>query len=515
MKKGIKAILTAVAVAAALCGCTKALSPNETNQEENKTLQESKILKTAESFALQTLNPHMDYQGWYTSIYGVTESLFVMNDQSDIAPLLAEKVDQDGSVWTIHLKDEAAFSNGKTLTAEMVIRNLKQAGETNSRFSYLTDYKMEPADDKTIIIDTGDIYPTLLNDLASPELAMVDLDASKDFSSELVATGPFVVSSFIPGGTVEVVKNDQYWNGEVALDGAVFYYMPEPDTAFLAMQNGEIDSYTSVPADAAEWFQTDKDTYKLATVPATRLQFYILNQNRLNETVRKAINLIVDREEIETYLNGSVTKTEGPFGPSTEYGKVTGHQTDEAGAKALLEEAGYKTNSEGYYEKDGEVLTLKIAYYASRSLDTVSQLVQEQLRKNGIKGVLVCEEDPDGTYIATGDFDIAFYCMIADKAGDPYYFISCTLSDGAPYNCGGFKNQTVQSNIEQLKTETVKQKRAELANEIIQTAIDEDAFGYVALFNKTTVMRKGITNVSETCPFDFYFLNANTDMSEP
>lgn len=506
MNKKIFIILLAVSIMAVtvFTGCEK-------RSEEPKTA--SKILRTSESFVLETLNPHLDYQGWYTSIYGLTEALFVMNDQSAVEPLLAESAQSDGNTWTIKIKERAAFSNGDPVTSDMVIRNLQKAGELNSRFAYLTDYDYKKIDDKTFSITTDNVYPTLINDLASPELAIVDLDKSGEMSTDLIATGPFVVSSFEPGGTIKVTRNEHYWNGEVKLDGAVFYYMPEADTSLLAMQNGEIDSYTSVTKDAAEIYKKDTDTYEMVTIPATRLQFYILNENRLDDAVRKAINLTVDSHTIEKYLNGTVSSTKGPFHSSAPYGNVKKDEIDPKAAKQLLEKDGYVCNSDGYYEKDGKVLQLNIAYYAARSLDTLAALIQEQLKAIGIKSTLTCEENPDGTYIATGDFDIALYCMIADKAGDPYYFISCTLAEDAPYNCGGFSSADVQSMIEELKTETDTKKRAELANQIIQTAIDEDAFGYIALFNKITVMQHGVKNVAEHCPFDFYFLNAHTDMN--
>ncbi|WP_027398550.1 ABC transporter substrate-binding protein [Anaerovorax odorimutans] len=505
MKKSLIAILAMfLVIVTAFSGCGN-------NTDNSKELNE-KILKTSESFVLETLNPHLDYQGWYTSIYGLTEALFVMNDKSSIEPLLAESAESDGNIWTIKIKKDISFSNGNKITSDIVIRNLQDTGKINSRFAYLTECIYEKIDDNTFTITTDDIYPTLLNDLASPELAIVDLDNSGDMSTELVATGPFVVSSFEPGGTIKVVKNENYWNGEVKLDGAEFYYMPEPDTSLMAMQNGEIDSYASVTADAAEIYAKAPDTYKLVTIPATRLQFYILNENRIDSSIRKAINLTIDSKAIEKYLNGTVSSTVGPFSSTTAYGKVTKDAIDTKAAKALLEKDGYVLNTDGYYEKDGKILTLNLAYYAARSLDTLATLMQEQLKDIGIKVALTCEEDPDGTYIATGDFDIALYCMIADKACDPYYFVSCTLAEGAPYNCGGFSNSETQTLIDKLKVETNSDKRAELANQIVQIAIDEDAFGYVALFNKTTVMKTGITNVSENCPFDFYFLNANTDM---
>lgn len=66
---------------------------------------------------------------------------------------------------------------------------------------------MTAVDEKTLTITTPEVYPTLLNDLASPELAILDLDASADLDTAPVATGPFVIKSFQPEGTVEVSRN--------------------------------------------------------------------------------------------------------------------------------------------------------------------------------------------------------------------------------------------------------------------------------------------------------------------
>ena len=181
-------------------------------------------------------------------------------------------------------------------------------------------------------------------------------------------------------------------------------------------------------------------------------------------------------------------------------------------AKELLEADGYKLGADGIYEKDGEKLSIDIAYYAARSLDTLALLIQEQLAAIGVDSTLSVYEDPDSTYIATGDFDLALYCSIADKSGDPLYFIDSTLSDGGYYDCGGFDDDHCQELIDQLRYEIDPAKRADLANEIVQIAIDDNAYGYVGLFNHTTVLRNGVSGFAENLPFDFYGVSAETDI---
>lgn len=532
MKKRLLTLMITAVLALSAVACTTTGSGTETVTEEAEATEAAentgdegqeavvtdegsgessdKILRAATSFAYASIDVHKEYYGWYTSIYGVSEALFKMDENMNAVPLLAEDATCDGSVWTITLKDGVAFSNGNPLTADMVVRNLQRLAEVNERFAYLADFEMTAVDDKTLTIDTGDVYPTLRNDLASPEFGMMDLDNTTDFDNDPICTGPFVISKFKPEGDVEVVRNENYWGGEVKLAGAVFYYMQEDDPKLIAMQSGEIDCYNSVSSAALAVYEQEPDKYNVVSIPGARLQFYILNENNLDDSVREAINLTVDKNKIAEYLSGTVSAAVGPFNPSAAYGQVTVPAVDVAKAKEVLEADGYTLGDDGIYEKDGEKLCISIKYYAARSLDTIALLIQEQLREVGIDSELGVEEDPDATYLATSDFDLALYCMIADKGGDPLYFIESTLMDGAFLNCGGFEDAHCEELIYSLKFETDPAKRADLANEIVQIAIDDNAFGYVGLFNSTTVLRPGVTGFAENIPFDFYGIDANT-----
>ena len=130
---------------------------------------------------------------------------------------------------------------------------------------------------------------------------------------------------------------------------------------------------------------------------------------------------------------------------------------------------------------------------------------------SGIDSTLTVQEDPDSTYVATGDFDIALYCMIADKAGDPYYCIDALFRQDSRWAVAGFRSDSCEQNINALQYETDVTRRAELANAIVQEVIDDDAFGFVGLFNKTTVTAPGVKGIAENCPFDFYGVSADTD----
>ena len=105
-----------------------------------------KILRIAANFAYPSLDAHKECYGWYTSNYGITETLFRIDENSAIQPLLAEKAEasEDGLTWTVTLKDGVRFSNGSAVTAEMAVRNLRRTAEVNSRFAYLRNTTWPP-----------------------------------------------------------------------------------------------------------------------------------------------------------------------------------------------------------------------------------------------------------------------------------------------------------------------------------------------------------------------------------
>ncbi len=504
----VLAVLMALSMVLVLAACGG--SGDNSSDDAGNT----KFLNLGTSFAYPSLDAHKEYYGWYTSIYGVTETLFKLGDDMSVQPCLAESYKADGNSWVITLKDGIKFSNGNPVTAPMVIKNIQRLASLNERFSYFAEYTYTYTDDKTFTIYCPEVYPILPNDLASPEFAIMDLDSITDFDKAIIGTGPFTVKEFIPEGDVTLEKNANYWGGEVKLDGVKFFYMQEDEPKLMAMQSGEIQGYDSVTADAYEIFKKDPDKYALTDVPGTRLQFYFLNKNTLSDNVRAAINGTVDKQAIADYLKGTVSATDGPFNSAAAYGKVNGAQKiDTAAAKALIEKDGYTLNASGIYEKDGKPLQINICYYAARSLDTLATLIQSQLKAIGIDSKLTVEEDPDATYIANKDFDLALYCMIADKSGDPYYFIDSCLRQGAYYDITGFKNDECEALINQLEHETDVAKRAELANKIVQMSIDDNVMGYVGLFNKITVLQPGITGYANNNPFDFYAVSAETDIA--
>lgn len=482
----------------------------------NATAAQSKTVRIGDLFAntYTSLDPQKGSFGWFTSTLGLSETLFRIDDSYAVFPWLAESASVEGSTWTITLRDNVVFSDGSKLTADIAVRCIERAHKVNEKARLLKDATLAVVDDKTFTITTTKFVPTVLNELCNVYMAMINLDASKDIDNSPVCTGPFMADKFEPGVVATLVRNENYWGGKVNLDGVEGIYVADADTLSLAFQNGEIDAYIGPTTNDLEIFSADPDKYTVVATPASRLYYYYLNMERLPaKELRAAINMAIDPSAVCTLLAGLASPTVGAYGPDTAYGKVSKHGYDPAGAKKLIEKLGYTLDADGYYVKDGKEIELDIAFYAARSIDKIVLLMQEQLKAVGIKATLNVSEDPDGTYMTTGEFDIGVYCMIANPSADPYYFMERVVG-GGKYTSGKYNNARAKDLLEQLFTEPVAAQRAKLAVDIQQQIIDDEAMGFLAILNKTTVMRAGIVNCREKNPISFYFLNADTDITD-
>lgn len=518
MKKRLVAVVLCLAmvfITLTGCGNSNAATSGATATATATAATTGGTLNTVEGFPYSTLDPHKDYNSWHSQKYGLTESLFRLTDDMQVEPWLAKSLDITDNVATLTLKDGVCFSNGTPLTADMVKRNLERLAENNKRFKYIKDFKMEAKDDKTLAITMTNVLTTLKNEMANPEVCMVDLDATTDIDNNVISTGPFVVDTFVPEGDITLKRNDKYWGGPVNLDSVKFFSMRDAQSKLMAMQNGEIDAYDSLSATDIEIFKGDPAQYQLSTVPSQARTYMFLNPAKIPESVRKAILLVLDRESITAFMGGTLTPAYGVFSDDAAYGKAQVLKMDAAKAKEILEADGYTLNSSQIYEKNGvPIAPIGLYCYAARNIDAMAVLIQEQLTKFGIPTEVKLVEDPDGTYMTDKNYDICFYRMTTDKTADPMTFIDGVIKTGSYQDIAGYGNEASDKEIETLRYIADPVKRAELANKIVQDYFDANVFCPLVIYNRNIVMRTGVTNFSENNPYEFYVVNANTTAAQ-
>ena len=482
----------------------------------NKTEEPSKEkhLVWGETQAVTSLDPSIDWQGWFTVRYAITETLFKLDKELVPTPWLAESYENvDENTWKIIIKDNIKFSNGNLLTSDMVAENLKKIGNVNKRATVFADATYEVSGNM-ITIRTAQPYPTLINDLCDPYASIVDLDATEDFDKAPIGTGPYMVTNMVEKTTIDLAANENYWDKKPNIQTVQVKFVTDTDTLSMALQSGEVDVAMNLTSDSKAVFEAD-EAYKIEEISTSRAYFMYYNLDTINDmAIRKAISMSIDKEQMKEFLfEGSITPAVGAFPMDTAYGgknlKKTTYDIEEA--KKVLDEAGYKdSNGDGILEKNDKPLNLRIVTYKRLKNDAIATELQSKLKEIGISAEVTVHDNSD--FFKVGEFDIGIYSIVTTPVGDPQAFLSTTFASDGITNFGHYKNAEVDELLASLIREFDSSKRAEIALDIQQKAMDEYVFDNIGFVNMAMYMKSNITGLAPH-PSDYYQMNATMDIN--
>ena len=207
-----------------------------------------------------------------------------------------------------------------------------------------------------------------------------------------------------------------------------------------------------------------------------------------------------------------MTATDGPFTNDSEYALPSSNVTSysEAEAKQILESAGYvDTDGDGYVEKDGQNISLTIAYYKRLSQEAIATELQSALKKIGIQSELQLHE---GTkYLANKDYDLGFYSMVTMPTGDPAYYLNALLSEGGTVNYSGYDNHAMQVLLKQLNDSYDTKQRKEIVKQIEEMLLASYSITYIGFNNLIFATRKELKNFTPHVT-DYYQITVDLEL---
>ena len=348
-------------------------------------------------------------------------------------------VDPENKKATIKIKDGMKWSDGQPIVADDVIYPYEVIGNkdyTGVRYSDesakivgMEEYKagkastisgIKKVDDKTVEISFKEIGQGIFtggNGLliyAMPkhylkDVPIKDLEKSEKVRTKVVVAGPYTISSIVPGESIELKANPNYFRGKPKTE-KVTVQVVNSQTITAAMKSGKYDIVFSIPT---ELYKIYKDFDNIETLGRQELYYSYLGfkmgkydkakgENVVNPNakmadlkLRQALAYGLDiNQMVKAFYDGLREKATSSVPPV--FGKyypkdLAGFPYDPEKAKKLLDEAGYKdVNGDGYREdKNGKPFEIKIA--AMSGGDIAEPLVQfyiQQWKEIGIKGVL-------------------------------------------------------------------------------------------------------------------------------
>lgn len=484
-------------------------------QTANKETDE--IVIGSPSFA-NTLETTEQYFSWTVSRYGVGETLTKFDEKGELVPLLATSWQrgEDGKSWSFKIREGVKFSDGTPMTAESVKDSLERTFNLNQRAATFFVPKNISVDGDTLTIETEKPVTTLPGCLADPLFIIVNTqaDTSKFAMEGPICTGPYVVEKFNPTEFCTVVRNENYWGGEVPFKRVTFKYLNDQAVRSLALQTGEIQiAYSLKPENLVDF--EDSNKYNIQSIKSLRGTFAFMNEKGVlkDKTLRQAINRALDKDVYtKVLLGGAATPGKAPVPPTLNFGfdeLVDENSYNPESAKEILAKAGYKDiDGDGYLETpDGKKLELNFVIYTSREeLKVYAQAAQLSLKDIGIKVKLTTVSyETVLKYRDAGNFDLLIWNVLVANSGDPENYLRENWYSTSPTNQTGYNNPQVDKLLDELASEFDVAKRRELIIEIQQLIMNDTPaifFGYENAYLISSAKLKNVVMY----PMDYYWL---------
>jgi peptide/nickel transport system substrate-binding protein len=219
----------------------------------------------------------------------------------------------------------------------------------------------------------------------------------KSFGRQPVSTGPWMVSNWVTGTQITLVKNPNYhWgpsytqSGPVHIGSLVFRIIVDEATQTAAFESGGLDELV-VPSTAVtrlqamHKFQFQKFLHQGVFFIEFNVQKAPFNDIR----VRQAMNFAIDKKPVvQIGLSGQGVPAYGTLPPSIA-GYWPGivnyrYSYDTKKALALLAQAGW-VRKNGVLEKNGQPFTFTVFTWSEDSVKRAAEVVQSELKTLGIQ----------------------------------------------------------------------------------------------------------------------------------
>ena len=352
-------------------------------------------------------NPDSQILKWFDeSLLSSDENLVYTNDGA-----ATFEISEDKKTYTFTIRDEVNWQDGEPVTAEdflfahevighpdydgvrydSTFRNIEGMEEYHAGEAE-TISGIEVVDEKTLKITYINPTPSLtaggfwsypLAKHIFGDMEVAEISESKELREKPIGFGPYVVDSIVPGESVTLVRNEDYWRGKPAL-AKVTIKVIDPSVVAKELEKGTVDMVSAFPADQypdqehltnINWLGTVDNAYsyvgfKLGTWDKEEKKVKPDPDAKMADVnLRRAMWYAVDNDEVGKRFyhglrwaaNTLITPWHGDFYAED----VEAPTYDPDKANEILDEAGYEKGDDGFRKTpDGEELVIN---YASMS----------------------------------------------------------------------------------------------------------------------------------------------------
>lgn len=427
------------------------------------------------------------------------------DENNQVVPALAEKWDFNKKTltYTFKLREGLTFHDGEPLTSEDVKFTLESILDPANQSEIVSNYtdieNIECPDTLTVKIKLKQVNVAFADYMSIGVLPKHLLEgkdlATCDFNRNPVGAGPYAMTSWDMGQSITMEKFAGYYGGEPKIGKVIFKIVPDSDARAMQLESGDIDMAQITPksaktlADNKNYHVYDMDT---ADYRALAYNFSSPLFSKFPE-LPNALSYAIDRDAIvQSVLLGQGEAAYSPLqkGPYNNEAIEKFAYNPEKTQK-LLEEAGWKKNNDGYYEKDGTPLKFVISAMSDDGVRVdMAKMCANQLQKIGVNASAEARPSLDW-----GGQDA---CIIGwGSPFDPDDHTYKVFTTGAGDNYTSYSNPSVDALLSKARSLEDNRRRAELYDKFQQEMTKAMPYTFIAYVDADYAVRKDIKGITE------------------
>lgn len=363
------------------------------------------------------------------------DNLIEYDEELKPIPNIADWETEDNKVFTFKFKEGVKWHNGDELTVHDWVFSLEtlahpdyegprytnvqtvegaeafRNGEADSisGLEVINDYEIKITFDKARVNNLLNLWTYPMNQSEFEGIEVADMEGSDPVRRTPVGTGPFKVNKVVSGESVELVANEDYWQGKPNLDKIIVKVI-DSTAVTGALQNEEVDVvsvHPTIGGDVEAMENVDLVTapglsyyyvgFKLGKFDNDKKEVVEQKEKYANKELRQAMMHAINREEwIEAFFGGYGDVVNRPVPTAhwiaAENDNLNTYPYDPEKAKEILDEAGYvDTNDDGFREDpNGDEFVVNFSHYATGNptFESRAKALTQYWEEVGLKSTL-------------------------------------------------------------------------------------------------------------------------------
>lgn len=346
----------------------------------------------------------------------------VWKNAEEFVPQLAREwsYNADDNSYTFELQEDVKWHDGTDFTADDVVFTFNYTREHPYQWCDNSIVKSAEAVDKYAVkLYLSKPYAPFFQDVAGvqpilPKHIWENVTVPDEFLTPeaVIGTGPFLLADYSKEhGTYLYKANDNYYLGKPVVDEIKFVKVAAEMTP-AALKEGSVGS-TSIPAEAVD--DIEAAGFTVITDPPSWNGKLTINHKKeplSSKEFRQALACAIDREALVqvVFRGNAIAGSPGMMPPTSVWynPETPQYQYDPAKAQQLIGGLGYDRLDNGYFAKDGQLLTLSLI--AAADYKDLGQFITQQLEQAGIDiDFQTLEAKTVDARVGAWDFDLSIY----------------------------------------------------------------------------------------------------------